>query len=375
MGKAWDAEGGVATRVATWQAAKLLLKPGGHLTAFAGSRTYHRIATAIECAGFEIRDQLMWIYGSGFPKSHDVSKAIDKAGGVWRGRAGRPLPDTKRSMGQHYEQRPKGAPVFDAAREWEGWGTALKPAHEPIVLARKPFNGTIAANVQEHGTAALNIDGGRIHGHDSGGISYTIKRFKPGADLALTGGSWKQDEAEYHGLSKDGRWPANVLTDGSADVLEAFPPSARDAIRFFYAPKADKAEREYGLADAPHTRHAGTFGDGIGVSPKVNGQRPISCANVHPTVKPIDLMRWLARLTTVRTGVVLDPFMGSGSTGIAAVREGFRFIGIEQSPEYFDIARRRIEQAVADAETQPDLVKEIDRAVHAMRAEQQEFCL
>lgn len=339
MGKAWDAAGGVASRPETWARALDALKPGGHLVAFAGSRTYHRIACAIEDAGFDIRDQLMWLYGSGFPKSHDVAKCIDKAGGVWRGRAGAAKPtDTRRALGQHFVCSPKGEAVFDDARTWDGWGTALKPAHEPIALARKPLGGTVMHNVLTHRTGAINVKGCTIgdEARTNGPTSTTANR------VAM-------NEWRHAGQSHDvtGRWPANVMHDGSLDVFEALPPGHRDAFRFFYSPKADKADREFGLADvAPEKMAARTAHD---------RDRDRLNRNFHPTVKPVDLMRWLVRLITPPGGVVLEPFMGSGSTGIAAVREGARFIGIEQSPEYFDIARRRIAAAIDEHAATPTL--------------------
>ena len=359
MGKAWDKANGVASDPATWEAVRRVLTPGGHVTAFAGSRTYHRIAMGIERGGFDVRDMLMWLYGSGFPKSLDVAKDLDKRGGVWRGRSTRALPDdAKRAFGQHYEQNDKGSAVSSDAKRWEGWGTALKPAHEPICLARKPFRGTVADTVLAHGTGAINIDASRV------GLDGGCAGAGAGAAIICFGGGLNGTFAKpVDGL---GRWPANVLTDGSAEIVEAFPQSSRDAIRFFYSPKADKAEREFGMRDAPQTRRAGTSGDGIGNTPKVNGERPTARGNFHPTVKPVDLMAWLIRLVTPPDGVVLDPFMGSGSTGIAAVRHGFRFVGVEQSPEYFDIACRRIEAAVDAEAAMPRMDLIVTRAVRAL---------
>lgn len=354
MGKSWDSSG-VAAAWETWGAIRIALRPGGHLVAFAGSRTYHRIASAIDDAGFEVRDQVLWLYGSGFPKSMDIAKAIDKRGGVWRGRAGEPMAaDAKRSMGQHYRRSPKGEAVFDDAKRWEGWGTALKPAHEPVCFARKPLSEkTVAENVLRWATGALNVEAGRV-GTDGGCAG-------AGAGPAVTcfGGGLNGTFAKpVDGL---GRWPANVAHDGSMEIVEAFPASARDAVRFFYSPKADRAERELGL-------------DGV-----VQQQLPARTAhdrdrlnrNIHPTVKPVDLMRWLVRLTTVPGGTVLDPFMGSGTTGIAAVREGARFVGIEQSPEYFEIACARIAEAVRMTEAEPDLVRAITKAMRERPRQQQ----
>ena len=300
MGKAWDCSG-VAFDVETWRAALRVLKPGGHLLAFGGSRTSHRMAVAIEDAGFEIRDTIMWIYGSGFPKSHDVSKAIDKSLGATReaiviaGRSG----SSRACMNGHFTggEYHLTAPATDAALQWEGWGTALKPAHEPIILARKPFRGTVAANVLRFGTGAINIDGCRVPGepwkaHSASGLG-RVKFFSEGETPVI--------EKEPHDL---GRWPANVCHDGLAEGWS----------HYFYCAKASKADR----------------GDG----------------NSHPTVKPTSLMRYLVRLVTPPSGVILDPFMGSGSTGKAALLEGFDFIGFELDEGHYAIAEKRIESAM-----------------------------
>ena len=356
MGKKWDSTG-IAVSVELWREALRVLKPGGHLLAFSGTRTQHRMVCAIEDAGFEIRDQAGWMYGSGFPKSLDVSKAIDKVAGAERnftpvGNAvARMIPGADQDAtgswikdnGREY-QPGVSEPATDAARQWQGWGTALKPAWEPICVARKPLIGTVAANVLAHGTGAINIDGCRV-----GTETITTNEKRPGDCVAgnapadITGShKWNGCDASQH----VGRWPANILHDGSDEVLAAFPRApgqqgdlsghakerqspngcfgkmapARDhaarvesdksASRFFYSPKASKSDR-------------GT-------------------TNNHPTVKPTELMRYLCRLVTPPGGVVLDPFMGSGSTGKAAVQEGFQFIGCEMSPEYLAIATGRI---------------------------------
>jgi hypothetical protein len=302
MGKGWDSTG-IANSVEMWREALRVLKPGGHLLAFSGSRTYHRMTCAIEDAGFEVRDQMMWIYGSGFPKSSDVSKAIDKTEGHRRGRAGAPTSGNGSMNGPNYARVPKGEPATDAARQWQGWGTALKPAHEPICVARKPLIGTVAANVLAHGTGGLNIDGCRVEASDK--TPAPVGKFV-GSTIGPNGHSGIRDGS----ADTLGRWPANLMHDGSDEVLAAFPG---DEQRFFYCPKASKTDR----------------GDG----------------NIHPTVKPTELMRYLCRLVTPPGGVVLDPFMGSGSTGKAAVHEGFTFIGCELSEEYADIAEARIQHA------------------------------
>lgn len=355
MGKGWDRTG-VANDAETWRQALRVLKPGGHLLAFSGTRTYHRMVCAIEDAGFEVRDQIGWLYGSGFPKSLDVSKAIDKAAGAerevvgsgrWAGReSGADLGRMNDDAWQGGAARVETAPATDAARQWAGWGTALKPAWEPVCVARKPLAGTVAANVLQHGTGALNIDGCRVsfaNGETTGsaasaglGAGYEAHN-KEGRKY---GNGLGGIVAQPHEL---GRWPANVIHDGSDEVLAAFPAEAGSftgkptkpsnglfgkrsvgpngdasrgsAARFFYTAKASGDDRNEGLGRA---------------------------RNTHPTVKPTDLMRYLCRLVTPPGGVVLDPFMGSGSTLKAAELEGFDAIGIELQAEYIEIAKRRV---------------------------------
>lgn len=307
MGKKWDYD---VPEHAVWEECLRVLKPGGHLLAFAGTRTQHRMAVRIEDAGFEIRDMIAWVYGSGFPKSMDVSKAIDKAAGAervvigkaqWSNSAAHFVP------GEDHTARVTldiTAPATDAARQWEGWGTALKPALEPITVARKPFKGTVAANVLEWGTGAINIDGGRVAG-DAWTRRTPYKDNIKGGQLHAA-----KSESTYtcgpQSGNELGRWPANLIHDGSDETTGFLGAAAR----FFYCAKAGKKDR----------------GEG----------------NIHPTVKPTDLMAYLCRLVTPPGGVVLDPFMGSGSTGKAAMREGFRFIGIEMDAEYLAIAEARI---------------------------------
>lgn len=330
MGKRWDYD---VPSVEVWAECLRVLKPGGHLLAFAGTRTQHRMAVRIEDAGFEIRDMIAWVYGSGFPKSLDVSKAIDKAAGAERevvgsklGQPGYSLTDGKGGLyGGGFGANGTGegecritAPATDAARQWSGWGTALKPAMEPITVARKPLIGTVAENVLTHGTGAINVDACKVG---------TEIRYNPpagntggGNSLNLSAVGMPQGVA---GRNTTGRWPANLIHDGSDEVVNSFPepqwiPSDdtdpghwhAPAARFFYCAKASKADR----------------GDD----------------NNHPTVKPTNLMRYLVRLVTPPGGVVLDPFMGSGSTGKAAILEGFNFIGIEREAEYVKIAQARI---------------------------------
>jgi site-specific DNA-methyltransferase (adenine-specific) len=314
-----------------------VLKPGGHLLSFAAARTYHHMAVGIEMAGFEIRDQIMWVFGSGFPKSHNLKG--DRA----------------------------------------GWGTGLKPAHEPICMARKPFPGTVAANVEQHRTGAINIDACRIHADDAQGGEYSQKRMAPGHVVNATG-SYKQD-AQFNGLMKPGRWPANLIHDGSEEVLAQFPAEAGasaqvmgteptsngfsgsvafsgmigrvagafhgdsgSAARFFYCAKTSRADRHEGLNDPGPQFKQGTTLRKVQVTD--------TKGNNHPTVKPTDLMAYLLRLVTPPGGTALDPFMGSGSTGKAAILEAFHFVGIEQDPEYFAIAKARTAHAQAKARSQ-----------------------
>jgi DNA modification methylase len=322
MGQKWDT-GETAFDPAFWFEVMRVMKPGAHLIAFGGTRSYHRLACAIEDAGFEVRDMLSWLYGSGFPKSHDVAKEIDKRGGVWRGQVTRALPNQSVAKGVEYERVPKGDPISEDARAWEGWGTALKPACEPMVLARKPLSEkTIVANVLKWGTGALNIDACRIEaekltgwGGSAGGT---------GEFTCSPGG--KDGEPR----PVQGRWPANVVHDGSDGVLDAFPS---EEWRFFYNAKADVDDRA---------------GSG------------------HPTVKPVDLMRWCVRLITPKAGRVLDPFAGSGSTGEAAWREGFDCMLIEREERFVtDINRRIAMLTKSDRERATEIVKAKDKVDHA----------
>ena len=389
MGKKWDYD---VPEQAIWEECLRVLKPGGHLLAFAGTRTQHRMAVRIEDAGFEIRDMIAWVYGSGFPKSMDVRKAIDKAVGAerevlgtidprssfdgrerksaaintnWRDAEGR---DDVRDL----SKKQITAPATESAREWEGWGTALKPALEPITVARKPFKGTVAANVLAHGTGALNIDGCRVRMSD-GEENPSIARYASTQQQGNNGWGHVNRGARFDDSAAAsaalGRWPANLIHDGSDEVIAAFPEAKgqqgksddsqrsqancygttsdngkqyvprvetdKSAARFFYCAKTSRKDRNEGLADpGPQFKHGDTLR-------KV--ENTATTGNNHPTVKPTDLMAYLCRLVTPPGGVVLDPFMGSGSTGKAAMREGFRFIGIEREPEYMEIAEKRIE--------------------------------
>jgi DNA modification methylase len=392
MGKKWDYD---VPGVEVWAECLRVLKPGGHLLAFAGTRTQHRMAVRIEDAGFEIRDMIAWVYGSGFPKSLDVSKAIDKMDAAQEQQARRYRftewvrstgitskqidEATQTNMGGHYTtaasqpaimtrehleacrhllgeipewvereadirsvesknfaerevvgQKTAGmgsgetfgmlqaegrnseatkvvditAPATPEAKQWQGWGTALKPALEPITVARKPLIGTVAENVLQHGTGAINVDGCRVGTEEI--IDFKRK------ENSITASGWKDVNRNPYEQHSQGRWPANFIHDGSEEVTDLL----KDSARFFYCAKTSKRDRDEG--------------------------------NNHPTVKPTDLMRYLCRLVTPPDGLVLDPFMGSGSTGKAAALEGFSFIGIEREAEYVAIAQARINHFTND---------------------------
>ena len=349
MGKKWDYD---VPSVEVWAECLRVLKPGGHLLAFAGTRTQHRMAVRIEDAGFEIRDMIAWVYGSGFPKSLDVSKAIDKAAGAEREVTGTMGRCGMATAAENYESNEKWSgirrdnPATPEARQWQGWGTALKPALEPITVARKPLSGTVAENVLEHGTGALNVDGCRVPGE--AGRPLVVSDRRDGNGVYRDG---LQGSRSVLGGTDAGRWPANLIHDGSDEPNSLLG----DAARFFYCAKASKRDRDEGLEDWPEqqssvgdNRAGGDFNERLGKTPGVR-------RNTHPTVKPTDLMRYLCRLVTPPGGVVLDPFCGSGSTGKAAVLEGFQFIGIERDPQYVEIARARV--AVARREPkQPALI-------------------
>jgi site-specific DNA-methyltransferase (adenine-specific) len=304
MGKRWDYD---VPSVDIWTQVHDVLKPGSHLLSFFGSRTYHRGTIPIEDSGFEIRDQLMWLYGSGFPKSLNIGKAVDKLQGNEREvvgkrkahdiRGGAMMEATVSELKKEKSQI--DIEITKGNSEWEGWGTALKPAHEPIVMARKPLAGTVAQTVLDHGTGGINIDDCRVGSEvrtNSGMSSLGV----------MHDDNWQPKKIETTAI---GRYPANVMHDGSDLVQDIF----EDKARYFYCAKANKKDRDEG--------------------------------NEHPTVKPTELMRYLCRLVTPKGGVVLDPFMGSGSTGKAAVMSGFKFVGIEMNEEYFEIACARIKKA------------------------------
>jgi len=352
MGKKWDYD---VPSIEIWKECLRVLKPGGYLLSFAGTRTQHRMAVNIEDAGFEIRDMIAWVYGSGFPKSHNIGKAVDKLQGNERkviGEKAGTYADIRRDKetgeadlhGGQATCKPRIKCLETKGNSpYEGWGTALKPALEPITVARKPFKGTVANNVLKWGTGGINIDGCRV-GTDDKIADTTNQNIK---NNAYNGDNSKRERDTIYKQNPQGRFPANLIHDGSDEVVGLFPTSSTtgkrttqsqsknkkqgdsqvgwheyrseneyndsgSAARFFYCAKASKSERNEG--------------------------------NNHPTVKPVKLMQYLVRLVTPKDGTVLDPFMGSGSTGIACKKEGFDFIGIELAEDYCNIAKTRIEK-------------------------------
>jgi DNA modification methylase len=323
MGNKWDGSG-IEYDPELWGELLRVLKPGGHVLSFGGTRTYHHMAVAVEDAGFEIRDCIMWLYGQGFPKSRDISKEMDKRAGFWRGKSTGVLSDNTSMSGPNYERAPKGEPITDEAKEWNGWGTSLKPAVEPIVMARKPISEkTIIDNVLKWGTGAINIADNMI---ELNGEIIPINVLK-----GWSGFGQEKRPAYEATTNTEGRWPANVIMDAEAGEMLG------EKARFYYCAKASPSEKNFGLESMPIVAAGGLQGRHDGSLGKTT-----MAQNVHPTVKPVDLMRYLCNLVTPTGGVVLDPFLGSGSTGIGALIEGFDFIGIELSPEYLEIATKRI---------------------------------
>ena len=410
MGKSWD-NAGVSFRAETWKACLRVLKPGGHLVVFGGTRTHHRMWVAIEDAGFEVRDMLLWMYGQGFPKSLNVGQAIDKAAGAERkvvgpppykrGRATQSYSETRR-VSYDYPPQPITAPATPESQQWDGWGTALKPACEPILLARKPLSEkTVAANVLKHSTGALNIDATRLaYQSESDKASATPQGRTTARAGRLAGKAQGGGERrEYARPEQKGRWPANVMLQCICDNPQPVPEKARKrsgeesqtrqydkegatnfaaepGIRregggFIHEPDCPagmldaqtgdlKSPKSYTYKGKPETQlgnalgiglgrgyHQNEYGDSGGASrffycPKAN-KKERGEDNTHPTVKPLALMRWLVRLVTPPNGIVLDPFCGSGSTLIAAAEEGFGFIGVDDNPEYCKLAQKRLQ--------------------------------
>jgi len=404
MGKKWDSSG-IAYSVELWQQCLRVLKPGGHLLSFGGTRTYHRVAVAIEDAGFELRDSIAWLYGSGFPKSLDVSKAIDKQAGAEREPITEVISDIfgdqevekklanpgstadRLAMGNNWQDNPvETKPATPEAQQWQGWGTALKPAFEPVIVARKPIEGTVANNVLKWGTGGLNIDGSRI------GTETISTHNAPKGSFAGGEPDRGSDTSSYK--EHTGRWPANIILDPyTAELLDEqsgtstskssnmkaglvegigarnLSPKATTyesvrghndsggASRFFYVAKASKRDRNEGLEELPEVQGGSMTGAEYREGKPSN--QPMR-QNFHPTVKPTALMEYLITLITPPNGTVLDPFTGSGSTGKAAILQGFDFIGIEMTEEYLPIIEGRLkhaEQLVAEAKEQ-DKAKE-----------------
>jgi len=344
MGKTWDS---FVPGPSVWREVYRVLKPGGHALVFAGTRTQDLMTISLRLAGFEIRDVIEWLYFSGFPKSLDVSKAIDKRAGAEREVIGfdeiaaKRTPAISTNVYGDYKGQTGDitAPATPLAKKWEGWGTALKPAHEPIVVARKPLDGTVVDNVEKWGTGAINIDGCRIPAGEN-----ELKPTVRGAGIHKIGNErltgWNRDE--YDGTytpNEAGRFPANcVTTEPDAFFSKYFnitPPEL--------SKKASKKDRNSDWRGEPINLEEKTTDDGRKKpidNPFLRGKT--KRVNSHPTVKPTDLMAWLVRLVTPPGGIVLDPFAGSGSTLVAAKREGFQYIGIEREAEYVEIAKARV---------------------------------
>jgi DNA modification methylase len=405
MGKEWDA---FVPQPNFWKEIYRVLKPGGHILSFAGTRTYDWMVMAVRLAGFEIRDMIAWLYGSGFPKSMDISKAIEAT--LLKGNShSKSLRQVEQDGdGESYTLKGKNngimgedrtydrkefEPSTEEAKQWQGWGTALKPALEPIVMARKPLDGTVAQNVLKHGVGGINLDECRIGTEERTQFS----------GKGTNGGVYNEfPQHNAHWETVKGRFPANVIHDGSDEVVSLFPnvgegngnpyiysgvtydnkntsmfngdkpqaPSnyndSGSASRFFYTAKASKEERNFGLYDFEEVELRGGGGrvkQGYDLENEeekrlhlVSGKFGAVKAkkkNIHPTVKPIDLMRYLVRLVTPKNGICLDPYLGSGTTAIACEMEKFSWIGIELMPEYAEIAKARI-SAVKDYEATLD---------------------
>jgi site-specific DNA-methyltransferase (adenine-specific) len=360
MGKHWDTHKSprhFQEWVEDWAIECLrVLKPGGHMIMFGGSRTFHRAVCGVEDAGFEIRDTLMWLYGSGFPKSTDISKQIDKSLGAKREVVGigkhPTLKDASKIDRQdthqfHGKNNIKDEweitePATEESKHWEGWGTALKPAHEPILLARKPINGTVVNNVLTHGVGGLNIDACRIELNGD-----SVSNHSRGKDSAKSKGIYGDSKSqETHTTSGQllGRWPANIVHDGSEEVLQLFPESSVTGVRSRKSKKMIVKGTQWLNNNHQSVEHtdSGSTARFFYCAKTATKERNLSVENHHPTVKPVALMRWLVRMVTPKGGIVVDPFTGSGSTGIATRLEGHRFFGIEREAEYVKVARERI---------------------------------
>ena len=320
MGKTWDS---FVPGPSVWREVYRVLKPGSHALVFAGTRTQDLMTTALRLAGFEVRDVIEWLYFSGFPKSLDIAKEFDKRNGIWRGRAGKVISENRSMSAPNYERTPKGEPITDLAKKWDGWGTVLKPAHEPIIVVRKPLIDadtgrklTVADCVEKYGTGAINIDASRIAADDQEELTKACEDFSK-RDIHTRTNSGVRFLASERIIPNmtEGRFPANCVTT---------EPGA------FFSKYFNITPPELSKKALKKDRNSDWRGEEIGAT------------NRHPTVKPTDLMAWLVRLVTPPGGIVLDPFAGSGSTCVAARREGFFFIGIERELEYVEIARKRV---------------------------------
>jgi site-specific DNA-methyltransferase (adenine-specific) len=366
MGKKWDYD---VPSVEIWKECLRVLKPGGYLLSFAGTRTQHRMAVRIEDAGFEIRDMIAWVYGSGFPKSLNIGKAVDKIQGSER--VVLPNPKAKQqtqSKDGIYGDYEATTTISKGTSEWEGWGTALKPALEPITVARKPISEkTVAENCLKWGVGGINIDGSRVESNED---MSAIKAFGSMPENKADGNGfsrpWMSDKqsildkqnAAIDKMKNLGRFPANLIHDGSEEVVGMFPNNSQ---RFFYSPKASRSERNEGCeglegkTGAELTgRKEGSAGmsgseeHGNSTNPFANSGSVLPSKNFHPTVKPIALMEYLVNLVSRNGAVVLDPFAGSGSTLIACKKLGRQYIGCEMSEEYVKIAEARLSSISAE---------------------------
>jgi len=382
MGKKWDYD---VPSQEIWEDCYRVLKPGGHLLSFAGSRTYHRMAVRVEDAGFEIRDQIMWIYGSGFPKSLNIGKAVDKTRGV-EGDVIGTRKVTSSDIGQKSGWNPlntdRGEYEYrEIMNEWKGWGTALKPAHEPIVMARKPLSEkTVVDNVLEWETGGINIDESRIQ-HDE--PLKTTTRTEKGDTWNDKNSGLRNNPSNMASADPKGRFPANIIFDEEAGkILDE--QNEGGASRFFYCPKTSKTDRNEGLEHLEDKYYAAgnqakaelkrgntdfNANKDKGREERHNHNQVGVSKNNHPTVKPTDLMLYLIRLVTPKGGTTLDPFMGSGSTGKAAIRGGFDFVGIEREEEYMEIATARIQYEIdnpynEETKTRTEVKKEVKETVN-----------
>lgn len=349
LGKDWDKSVG---SLGLYKECLRVLKPGGHILAFSAARTYHHLAITLEQAGFEIRDQIMWIYSSGFPKSQSVGRSIQRSLGVKETKASKGMnayAEVKDKKGRekwmnpgnittedYPEKNPEVVCTDPEAKAWEGWGTALKPAHEPICMARKPLKQSIAKNVQEWGTGALNIDATRvpIQGQDTrSGGSNGVSRLTFGEGITSN-----EDSFVGYEPNEAGRFPSNVIGE------------IPDYQKFYYCPKVSRTERHIGFEDPGPMFQGDRFDVYMPTAGKTDPNKQISAVekkvegkgNNHPTVKPVALMKYLIKLITPKGGTVLDPFNGSGSTGMAAVELGHPYIGCELDPNYVEISEKRI---------------------------------